>query len=97
MNLWLKKLKSGLAALSPTCREAVRAQSEMLDHPLPAGKRMGLWFHLLVCRWCRRYGKQIHLLHKQTRENQEALNTSSPQKLSVEARQRIKQKLQEEK
>ena len=97
MNLWLKKIKSGLAALSPTCREAVRAQSEMLDHPLPTVKRMGLWLHLLVCSWCRRYGKQIHLLHEHTRGNEETLIAASPQKLSTEARQRIKLKLQEEK
>jgi hypothetical protein len=97
MNLWLKKIKSGLAALSPTCREAVRTQSEMLDHPLPVGKRMGLWLHLLVCRWCRRYGKQIHLLHEHARENEETLTAASPQKLSTEARQRITQKLKEEK
>jgi hypothetical protein len=95
MKSWLNKIKSGWTALSPNCREAVRAQSEMLDHPLPPVKRAGLWLHLLVCIWCRRYGKQIHLLHEQAREHSETLTTAASQTLSADARERIKRNLQE--
>jgi hypothetical protein len=97
MKSWLNKIKSGWTAISPNCRDAVRAQSELLDHPLPPVKRAGLWLHLLVCIWCRRYGKQIHLLHEQTREHAEAVAAAAPQTLSAEARERIKCKLQESK
>jgi hypothetical protein len=92
---WLTKIRSGFAALSPTCREAVRAQSEHLDHPLPPMKRLGLWLHLLVCVWCRRYGKQIDLLHDQARRHAEDLTAAAPRTLTPEARERIKRKLQE--
>jgi len=96
MNFW-SNLKSGCANLSPDCREASRAQSEALDHPLPASKRIGLWLHLLICKWCRRYGKQIRFLRIAAHEHHDALTEAAPQKLSSTARERIKQKLQSEK
>jgi hypothetical protein len=97
MKFWLNKIKSGWSALSPNCRDAVRAQSELLDHPLPPVRRAGLWLHLLYCIWCRRYGKQILLLHEQAREHAETLATAAPHALSDDARERIKRKLEESK
>jgi hypothetical protein len=96
MNFW-SKFRSGCANLSPGCREAARAQSEALDHPLPPTKRAGLWLHLLICKWCRRYGKQIRFLGAAAHEHTDALTEAVPQTLSVNARERMKQKLQSEK
>ena len=96
MSFW-KKMRSVCAELSPNCREAVRAQSEALDHPLPLRKRLGLWLHLLICKWCRRYGKQIGFLRDAAQEHQEQFVQAGPQKLSGEARERIKQRLQDQK
>jgi len=89
------KIKSGCAALSPDCREAARAQSEALDHPLPPAKRLGLWLHLLLCKWCRRYGNQIRILHHAAHEHHEELTEAAPDKLSRDARERIKRRLRE--
>ena len=94
MNFW-KKLKSDCAALSLNCREASRAQSEQLDHPLPRATRLGLWLHLLMCKWCRRYGGQIRFLRHAAHEHHEELTDAAPQKLSPAARERIKQRLQD--
>jgi hypothetical protein len=94
MNLF-KKVKSGCAALSPDCREASRAQSEALDHALPPVKRIGLRLHLLLCKWCRRYGKQIRFLRAAAHEHPDELTKAVPQKLSSDARERIKRRLQE--
>jgi len=41
------------------CLESARLLSERRDHPLPAGKRIGLRLHLLICALCRAYQKQI--------------------------------------
>lgn len=95
MNFW-KKPKADCAALSLNCREASRAQSEALDHVLPRATRIGLWLHLLICKWCRRYGKQIQFLRHAAHEHHEELTEAAPQKLSPEARERIKQRLQAE-
>jgi|ERR1051325_4872904 hypothetical protein len=94
-NFW-NRLKSNCAALALNCREAARAQSEALDHSLPASTRAGLWLHLLICKWCRRYGKQIRFLRHSAHEHHEELTAASPQKLSDEARERMKRKLHAE-
>jgi hypothetical protein len=88
-------IKSGCAALSLNCREATRAQSEELEAPLSPARRLGLFLHLLLCKWCRRYGRQIRFLRDAAREHGEALAGSAPQSLSPSARQRLKRRLLE--
>jgi hypothetical protein len=90
-------LKGGFGMLSVTCREASRLQSEALDRKLCLSKRWGLSLHLLICKWCRRYGKQLRFLRDAAQEHSEGLADAVPQNLSAEARERIKQRLQSEK
>jgi hypothetical protein len=92
MKLW-NKIKSGCAGLAPSCREAARAQSEALEHSLPPAKRFGLWLHLLMCRWCRRYGQQIRFMRAAVHEHEDQQTDAMPQKLSPEARERLKRTL----
>jgi hypothetical protein len=96
MNL-LRKLISACQGISIDCRESALAQSGALEHPLPVGKRLGLWLHLLLCQWCRRYGKQIRFLREAAHEHQDELVEAAPQKLSSAARERIKRQLSETK
>ena len=96
MNWLVKIVKSlvrGLADLSPNCKTATRLQSEALDRKLPLRQRFGLSVHLLLCKWCRRYGKQITFLRNAAREHPDEVAEPVPQKLSAEARERIKQRL----
>src|SRR5262245_15624594 len=94
---FLKRLaalvKSAWRTLSPNCREVSRLQSEALDHSLSAAKRAGLRMHLLLCRWCRRYGKQVRFLREAVREHPDELNEG--QTLSPQARERLKQSLRD--
>ena len=96
----LKKLggvvKAGYRTFMPTCRDASRLQSEALDTKLCFSKRVGLRLHLMICKWCRRYGKQIRFLGCAAHEHPESLSEAMPQKLSAEARERIKQRLRAE-
>ena len=55
---------SGLGALFVNCRDASRCNPLALDANLSASQRTGLALHLMVCKWCRRYGKQIRFLHE---------------------------------
>jgi len=87
------KLKSACAGLSMNCQEAARAQSELLDHPLPPARRIGLKLHLLICKWCRRYGQQIRFLRLAAHEHHDRLAQAASPTLAAEARQRIKQRL----
>ena len=93
----LQPLAKGFKALSPDCREAARLQSESLDRRLPLSKRVGLRLHLVYCKWCRRYGRQISFLRSAARESTEHDPAAPPQALSADARERIKRRLQSEK
>ena len=88
-------LKEGLGTISPTCRDAVRLQSAILDQPVPFPKRMGLGLHLLLCKWCRRYGRQLRFLRQAAHEHPDQLADAAPQSLSPEAGERLKQSLRE--
>ena len=93
----LKQIKisllTGLRVLMPKCREALRLQSSALDRPLPASRRPGLWFHLLLCKWCRLYGQQIRFLRQAAHEHPEELTQAGSLALSTQARERIRQEL----
>src|SRR5216684_5216658 len=92
----LKPLAEAFGELSPTCRQVARLQSEALDHPLSFRRRLGLGVHLLLCKWCRRYGKQIRFLRTAAHQHAEHESHSPPQPLSTETRERIKQRLRAE-
>jgi len=49
--------------------------------------------HLLICKWSRRYGKQIRFLRDAAHEHPDNLSDAVPQRLSDEARERIKRNL----
>jgi len=96
MSKFIEILKTGVRTLMPTCRDASRLQSEALDGKLSFSKRLGLVLHLLICKWCRRYGKQIRFMREAAREHSESLSEAVPQQLSAEARERIKRRLYSE-
>ena len=66
--------------------------SRRLDSQIPWHKKMSLTLHLLICGRCRRYVKQLKFLQKAFIQASERTKTVA---LSDEARQRIKQKLQD--
>tara|TARA_R110002050_G_scaffold1244_2_gene8498 strand:- start:25724 stop:25963 length:240 start_codon:yes stop_codon:yes gene_type:complete len=41
------------------CKDLTEEVSDYLDGDLPLRKRMGLFFHLLICRCCRNYLQQF--------------------------------------
>ena len=91
----LKSLVRGVGQLSPSCKQAVRLQSLALDRVLTPVERFGLRSHLLFCKWCRAYGKQIRFLSSAAKERASGDDRSSPPPgLSPEARARIKRSLQ---
>ena len=97
MNLLIKTLtalRAGRGTLMPTCRQVARIQCDALDRPLPTAKWAGLWFHLLICKWCRRYGSQIRFLSRAAHDHPDELAQFIPEKLSDQARERIKRSLQ---
>jgi hypothetical protein len=86
-------VKTVRRAVLPTCREVTRRQSDALDRNLPFFQRVGLRLHLLVCTWCRRYGKQIRFLREAMHDHPDDFCAATSQGLSPEARERMKRAL----
>ena len=89
-----KKFARWLGAFSPSCKEATRLQSAALDRPLKPLEAFGLRIHLVLCKWCRRYGRQINSICSVAHEHAQEDPPIPTQKLSFEARERMKQMLQ---
>ncbi len=76
-----------------TCKEVTHLISESLDRELPLSKRIGVRVHLSLCKFCRRYRRQLFFLRKacqdyQPKSEQEEIPPSAS--LPPEARHRIK-------
>jgi hypothetical protein len=91
---WMDRLRRALGALSPACKEATRLQSEALDRRLSGSEKLGLRLHLVLCKWCRRYGEQLKFLRSAARECEEHPSAQGAPGLSPEARERIKRSLE---
>jgi hypothetical protein len=85
-----------LGTLSASCKEATCLQSAALDRRLKLVETIGLRCHLLLCKWCRRYGRQIKLLRSVAQEHAHGDHNSTAQGLSLDARERIKGRLRSE-
>lgn len=78
-----------------SCEEVTQLVSESLDRELSLRQRVSTKMHLMMCRLCSRYNKQLaglreaFRLHAVREEDIEIY----PASLSSEARQRIKQAL----
>jgi hypothetical protein len=55
-------LKNVLLILTLTCDQAAQLMSQMQEKPLNRSEQWALSFHLLICRLCRKYNRQLKLL-----------------------------------
>jgi len=79
-----------------SCKDVTRLLSESMDHSLPLGKRLGVRLHLLICRFCARYERQLLLIRETVRRLAAMEDTHGPltgEPLSEEAKERIRNAL----
>lgn len=80
----------------PTCEEQIQLASMRMERSLSAGEWVRFQVHLMICLWCRRYLKQIGLLHEAAGHLHAHLNGEEPSGgpgLSPEARARMRRLL----
>ena len=75
-----------------SCKDVTRLISESMDHSLPIGKRIGVRLHLLMCKFCSRYERQL-LLIRETVRRIVATEEKPGETLSEEAKERIRKSL----
>ncbi|HEX9850000.1 hypothetical protein [Candidatus Deferrimicrobium sp.] len=79
-----------------SCKDVTRLISESMDHSLPLGKRVGVRFHLLICKFCARYERQLLLIRETVRRlvaTEDGPGESHGESLSEEAKGRIRKSL----
>ncbi len=79
-----------------SCKDVTQLISRSMDTSLPVGKRIGVRIHLLICRFCARYEKQLLLIRETVRSivaEEETPEGVSKELLSEDARGRIRQSL----
>jgi len=59
-----KTLKNIVLILTMRCDEASRLISHSQEAPLIGVEKYALTFHLLICRMCRKYKKQLKLMRE---------------------------------
>ncbi len=83
----------GIALTMLRCREISKLVSDSMEWDLPLRQRLQVRVHLMMCRFCSGFARQIQLLRRAAREYSERLgpDESSPEaRLPDEARARIK-------
>jgi Putative zinc-finger len=79
-----------------SCKDVTRLLSESMDRSLPLGKRVGVRLHLLICKFCARYERQLLLIRETVRRlvaAEDRPGESPGETLSAEARERIRKAL----
>ena len=83
--------------LSLSCQESSRLLSDRLDRTLSKPERVALRLHLVLCRHCRRFGRNLrlfrNLLGHMSRKNLSGNGLGAP--LEPEAKTRIAEKVRQ--
>jgi hypothetical protein len=76
--------------LNLNCREATRLMSEARERRLTRWEQAGLKIHLALCRYCRRYRRQLAYLRDVVKTI-----VNEPAAMSESAKAKIRRKLEE--
>ena len=79
-----------------SCKDITRLVSESMDRSLPLGKRVGMRLHLLMCKFCSRYERQLLLIRETARclvPAEDKPGEPPGETLSEETKERIRKSL----
>jgi len=79
-----------------SCKDVTQLISESMDASLPVGQRIGMRLHLLMCKFCSRYERQLLLIRETVRRlvaTEDGPGESHGESLSEEAKGRIRKSL----
>lgn len=76
------------------CKDVSKKVSESMDRKLPFHQRMFIRIHLMMCKYCSRFKRQLMILRKMSRmETIFPKDIQQSMVLSMEARERMKKSL----
>ncbi len=78
------------------CKQITELVSEGMDRKLPLWRRMGIRFHLMMCKLCSRYERQLKKLREAARHLGEmGHSTPGAHRLSEDTKRRMKDNLKD--
>ena len=80
-----------------SCEQTSEVLSRGLDQHLPFSQRIAVRIHLLMCRACAQYERQLHFIRRATRRLSQGMEhgDQAATPLSPEARERINNALKQ--
>ena len=82
----------------PTCQQTVETMSQSMERQLTVRERAKLKVHFWICVWCQWYMEHLHVIRDASRaQAAEASEPMTSATLSNEARERIRQRLTNQK
>lgn len=78
------------------CSEISKKVSESFDRSLPLHERLMIRLHLMVCKYCARFKKQLVIISRAIRAEDGSATGFEESVLSSDARERIKRLLQKQ-
>ena len=76
------------------CQDVSRKISQSMDGKVTLGQRLAVRLHLMMCRHCSRFFRQVVALRQMSCvAESDAPNGQSPEPLSEETKNRIKEKI----
>ncbi len=90
---FIEKLRDVILDLTLSkCKDTTELVSENMDHNLPVFKRWRMGFHLVLCKYCRKYRAQLETLRKMTRGLDKEVSDTAPEaSLKPDSKERMKQ------
>ena len=74
------------------CKDTTELISENMDHNISVFKRGRMAFHLVLCKYCRKYRAQMETLRKMTLDLDKEVPDTAPQdSLKPDSKERMKQ------
>ncbi len=80
-----------------SCKQVSRLLSASMERKLSLWERIGLWFHLSMCKLCKGFSKDLEQLREAARRHAENIENdvdAADAALSTESRDRMKRALE---
>ena len=85
-----------MSKMTPACEVISQKISESMDNKISLIDRIKIRFHLLGCKFCQRYEKQLIVIQKMIEKRTTEMNElPNGPKLSDELKQKLKLKIKE--
>jgi hypothetical protein len=75
---------------TPSCKEVIRIISDSMDSTPSFKQRIAVRLHILICKWCARYQRQLLLIRSLLRGRSGKIEENTLGNISPEARERMK-------